>query len=141
MRDIRRALVPVSGNVRFWGFQSDVQTIYTRLDYLITGLPEKEALGLNALEAQALGTPVLAPDAPPFTETIVHGRTGFLYRDPRADGGRDFALLLESLVHGRPRPDPRDAVEHLGKFSYDAMVRRSRDMLLAIEQQFPELRG
>ena len=141
VRDIRRALVPVSGNVRFWGFQSDVQTIYTRLDYLITGLPEKEALGLNALEAQALGTPVLAPDAPPFTETIVHGRTGFLYRDPRADGGRDFALLLESLVHGRPRPDPRDAVEHLGKFSYDAMVRRSRDMLLAIEQQFPELRG
>jgi glycosyltransferase involved in cell wall biosynthesis len=58
---------------RFWGFQSNVGAIYPQLDYLMTGLPEKEALGLNALEAQSCGTPVLAPDAPPFTETIVDG--------------------------------------------------------------------
>ena len=81
VRDLKDALAPLAGRVRYWGFQPSVQAVYPQLDYLMTGLPEKEALGLNAIEAQACGTPVLAPDAPPFIETIVHGRTGFLY-DP-----------------------------------------------------------
>jgi glycosyltransferase involved in cell wall biosynthesis len=141
VRDLRRSLSLIAHKVRFWGYQSDVQSIYPNLDYLMTGLPEKEALGLNALEAQALGTPVLAPDAPPFTETVLHGRSGFLYRDPRLDGGSDFAGLLGSLVDGRPRPDPRDATNHLAKFSFDAMVGRTRAMLAFLEHQFPQARG
>ena len=124
VRDLRRALRPLGERARFWGFQDAVQLIYPQLDYLMTGLPEKEALGLNALEAQACGTPVLAPDAPPFTETVAHERTGFLYRDPREDRGADFAALLEAIVAGRPRPEPRHAVEHLAKFSYAALVER-----------------
>ncbi|MBS0337382.1 MAG: glycosyltransferase family 4 protein [Proteobacteria bacterium] len=141
VRDLRRSLAPLARKVRFWGYQSAVQSIYPNLDYLMTGLPEKEALGLNALEAQALGTPVLAPDAPPFTETVLDGRSGFLYRDPRLDGGSDFAGLLASLVDGRPRPDPRDAQEHLAKFSFDAMVGRTRAMLAFLEREFPQARG
>lgn len=138
VRDLRGSLAPIARNVRFWGYQSAVHKIYPHLDYLMTGLPEKEALGLNALEAQALGTPVLAPDAPPFTETVIDGKSGFLYRDPRLDAGRDFAGLLASLIGGRVRPDPRAATEHLAKFSFEAMVERTRAMLARVERVSPQ---
>lgn len=138
VRDLRRALAPIMQNVRFWGYQPSVRDIYHSLDYLMTGLPEKEALGLNALEAQAEGTPVLAPDAPPFTETVLPDRSGFLYMDPRLDGGSDFAGLLASLVGGRARPDPRSATSHLEKFSFDAMVVRTEAALAYLMRKFPE---
>ncbi len=119
VRDLRRALRPVAGQVRFWGHQHDVRAVYRQLDYLMTGLPEKEALGLNVIEAQACGTPILAVNAPPFVETVLHERTGFLYADPRADQGKDFGRLLERLLTA-PRPNPLDHPEHLQRFSADA---------------------
>lgn len=139
VRDLRRALDPIADRVRFWGYQHDVQAIYPQLDYLLTGLPEKEALGLNVLEAQSLGTPVLAPAAPPFTETVLDQKSGFLYRDPREDGGSDFHALLGSLVTGRARPDPRCAKTHLAKFAYPAMVERAKDVLAHAERHFPAI--
>ena len=138
VRDLRRALAPLGNRARFWGHQNAVQVIYPQLDYLMTGLPEKEALGLNALEAQACGTPVLAVDAPPFTETILDGGSGYLYRDPREDGGAAFEKLLDEIVAGRPRPDPRRAAaDHLAQFSYPALVERARRMLAALAELRP----
>ena len=133
VRDLRRAVAPLGPRVRFWGYQTNVGAIYPQLDYLMTGLPEKEALGLNALEAQACGTPVLAPEAPPFTETVLNGASGYLYRDPRRDGGRHFEEILDAILAGRPRPDPRiAAAEHLAKFSYAALVERARGLIKAL---------
>jgi hypothetical protein len=80
---------------------------------------------------------VLAPRAPPFIETIVDGKSGFLYRDPREDGGMEFKQLLGSLVAGRARPDPRKATEHLATFSFPAMVDRTKSLLAYINQGFP----
>lgn len=133
IRELKRALAPLRERARFWGFQPNVAAIYPQLDYLMTGLPEKEALGLNALEAQACGTPVLAPAAPPFTETVVDGASGFLYRDPREDGGRRFEQLLDAILAGRPRPDPRVAARaHLEQFTHAALVERARRMIAAL---------
>lgn len=129
VRDVSHALRPIASRVRFWGQQSDVVTAYRGIDYLLTGLPEKEALGLNVIEAQAVGTPVLAPAAPPFTETIVEGVTGFFYRDPRQDHGADFARLLAQLQTLPKPPDPRMATEHLAKFSPDAFRERLRPIV------------
>jgi glycosyltransferase involved in cell wall biosynthesis len=128
VRDVRRALAPLGQRARFWGHQDNVAAVYRRLDYLMTGLPEKEALGLNVLEAQACGTPVLAPNAPPFTETVLDGKTGLLYVDPRIDGGADFEKRLTS-----PRPDPRSATEHLAQFTYEALVDRARRLVKHLE--------
>ena len=133
VRDLRRALTPLGPRARFWGFQANVADLYPQLDYLMTGLPEKEALGLNAIEAQACGTPVLAPDAPPFTETVLEGASGFRYRDPREDGGRHFAEILDAILAGRPRPDPRLAAKaHLERFTHSALVARARGMIGAL---------
>jgi glycosyltransferase involved in cell wall biosynthesis len=130
VRDLDRALASMpAGQVRFWGQQSNVADIYRQLDYLLSGLPEKEALGLNIIEAQACGTPVIAVNAPPFTETVLDGATGFLYRDPRQDAAADFRRLLEELVAGRTRPQPELAQAHLARFSFDAFVGRLRPVV------------
>jgi len=126
VRDLRRALAPLGARARFWGQQQDVAAAYRQLDYLMTGLPEKEALGLNVIEAQACGTPVLAVNAPPFTETVLEGRSGFFYRDPREDGGADFAALLARLRALPQPPKPREAAEHLARFGFPAFVERLR---------------
>ena len=135
VRDLRRAVSPLAQRVRFWGYQANVGALYPQLDYLMTGLPEKEALGLNALEAQTCGTPVLAPDAPPFTETMLEGASGFLYRDPRSDDGRHFEEIIDAIVAGRPRPDPRVAArDHLARFSFAALVERARKLIAVLSE-------
>ena len=135
VRDLDAALRPCAGQVRFWGQQGNVGSIYRQLDYLLSGLPEKEALGLNIIEAQACGTPVIAVDAPPFTETVVDGATGFLYRDPRQDGGTGFGRLLDELLAGRARPHPEQAQAHLQRFSFAAFVERLRPVVADAEDQ------
>ena len=134
VRDLDRALAPLpAGQVRFWGQQGDVAAIYRQLDYLLSGLPEKEALGLNIIEAQACGTPVIAVNAPPFNETVLHGETGFLYGDPRQDSGATFGVLLDELIAGRARPRPELARAHLARFSFDAFVDRLRPVVADAE--------
>ncbi len=124
IRDLKKALRPIKDQVRFWGHQDNVRKVYGELDYLMTGLPEKEALGLNVLEAQVCDLPVLAVKAPPFTETVVEGITGFFYRDPREDEGADFCRLIRQLQSLEHRLRPRHAEENLRRFSFDAFVDR-----------------
>ena len=134
VRDLKAALAPMRGRTRFWGYHANVAAAYRQLDYLLTGLPEKEALGLNVLEAQVCGTPVLAPRAPPFIETVLDGRSGFLYRDPRQDLGADFEKLIRNILETKQRPDPRLASNHLAGFSYDALVERTRRLLASLHR-------
>jgi len=132
VRDLRAALGPIRRQVRFWGQQPNVAAVYPQLDYVLSGLPEKEALGLNLIEAQYCGTPVLAVRAPPFTETVLDGASGFFFADPREDGGESFAQLLARLQAGAARPDPRQAAAHLERFSLVAFRERVARALAAI---------
>ena len=124
VRDLRRALAPISERVRFWGQQRDVGAAYRKLDYLLAGLPEKEALGLNILEAQACGTPVLAVRARPFTETVADGVTGLFYDDPRQDAGASFDKLLQRLAAQPFHISSDRARPHLEQFSEAAFTQR-----------------
>lgn len=124
VRDLRRALAPIGERVRFWGQQRNVGAAYRKLDYLLTGLPEKEALGLNILEAQACGTPVLAVNARPFTETVADGVTGLFYDDPRGDAAASFDTLLHRLAASPFHLDPELARHHLERFSETAFTQR-----------------
>ena len=133
VRDLKKQVAILGDNVRYWGYQENVAAVYPRIDYLLAGLPEKEALGLNVLEAQRCGTPVLAPKAPPFTETVLDGATGYLYRDPREDNGKAFEALISTLK-GKARPDPRAATAHLDRFSYPAFANRVESLLREIQK-------
>jgi glycosyltransferase involved in cell wall biosynthesis len=123
LRDLRAAMRPLGERVRWWGYQADVAAVYGQLDYLLAGLPEREALGLNVIEAQQCGLPVLAPKAPPFVETMVDEASGYLYADPRHDGARDFRRVLSRAREHRP--DPRLATAHLERFSREAFTQRA----------------
>ena len=92
----------------------------------MTGLPEKEALGLNLIEAQACNTPVMAVRAAPFTETVLDEKTGFFYSDPRKDGGQDFERMLRRILTMERFPRPIDASAHLEKFSFEAFTKRTQ---------------
>ena len=134
VRDLRASLAPVLKQVRFWGHQPNVAAVYPQLDFVVSGLPEKEALGLNLIEAQYCGTPVLAVRAPPFTETVIEPQTGFFFADPRQDGGGSFGQLLERLLAGAARPDPRQASAHLERFSVAVFRERVARALAAAAQ-------
>ena len=124
LKALRRAVGPLGSRVRFWGHQRDVAPAYRGIDYLMTGLPDREALGLNVIESCLCGTPVLAVDAPPFTETMRDGITGFLYTDPRKDRGRHFAQLLAGIADGTRKPDIAQAPAQLASFSFETFADR-----------------
>jgi glycosyltransferase involved in cell wall biosynthesis len=129
VRDLDIALKPIANRVRFWGHQDKVNAVYAQLDYLMTGLPEKEALGLNIIEAQACNLPVLAIKAPPFTETVSENSTGFFYQDPREDGGADFSRLLDKILTLETPLKPVHATDHLSRFSLEAFTERLRPIV------------
>lgn len=124
VRDLKQSLAPLKQQVRFWGTQTNLKLVYSQIDYLLTGLPEKEALGLNVIEAQQCGVPVIAVNAPPFTETVTEGKTGFFYTDPREDNGQDFTRLLSEIMGARERLNPLLFPAVLERFSFDSFVKR-----------------
>lgn len=130
VRDLKKALKPIEQNVRFWGHQQNIELVYKNIDFLLTGLPEKEALGLNVLEAQQSNLPVLAVDALPFQETVLHAQTGYLFTDPRLDDGQHFRRIILELCNGkRAYPQPQQHTEHLQNFSITAFTQRIQDTL------------
>jgi glycosyltransferase involved in cell wall biosynthesis len=134
VRDIKRSLEPIRDRVRFWGQQKDVRPVYAGLDFLLAGLPEREGMGRNVIEAQLCGTPVLAVDAPPFSETVVHGKTGYLFADPRDDNGEDFGRLLSRILESGTKPNPFEAPAALRRFTqptFNSSVERLLEVIAA----------
>jgi glycosyltransferase involved in cell wall biosynthesis len=138
---LQTALAPIGSRVRYWGHQRDVASVYRAIDYLLTGLPEREALGLNAIESCLAGTPVLAVAAPPFSETMKDGVTGFLYADPREDGGADFERVLSGIEVGELRIDCTTAAAHLETYSLPRFADRvdvtMEQVVAAAQRRFP----
>ncbi|MHB1619760.1 MAG: glycosyltransferase family 4 protein [Sulfuricella sp.] len=124
VKKLKKSLAPIRQQVRFWGPQTNLHKVYRSMDFLMAGLPEREAMGLNILEAQFCGTPVLAINAPPFNEIVRDGGTGFLYTDPRQDGGKNFEALLGKLTASPAFPNPLEETQHLGFFSFNAFAER-----------------
>jgi hypothetical protein len=68
----------VAGRVHFLGYRADVGAVLREAVDVFVSSAREETLGLNVLEAQALGLAVVASDLPPHHEAMVDGRTGLL---------------------------------------------------------------
>lgn len=143
VKKLKKSLVLIRQQVRFWGPQTNLHKVYRSVDFLMAGLPEREAMGLNILEAQFCGMPVLAINAPPFNEIIKDGGTGFLYTDPRQDGGENFEALLGKLIASPAFPNPLEETQHLAFFSFDAFAERVDQALnfslYGLQENAPEI--
>ena len=67
----------VTAAVHFLGYQTDIGAVLRSADFVVTSARE-ETLGLNVLEAQALGRAVVASDIPPHREALQIDETGLL---------------------------------------------------------------
>lgn len=89
----------VADRVALVGFQRDVRPYQAAMD--ICCLPSlKEGLSLSALEAMALGKPVIASRAGGTPEVVVEGETGILV-EPASAAALAEAIL--ALARDRPR--------------------------------------
>ena len=80
---------------------------------------EKEGWGLTVIEANALGTPVVASDAPGLRDSVRHGETGFLV--PPGDPGAFAERIAELLTdEERARAMSERALAWSRSFDWDA---------------------
>jgi len=82
-------------------------------------VPNVEEFGIVAVEAQAAGRPVLAPDAGGTSETVVDGRTGVLY-----PAGDDDALAEAMRDVDFDRFDPEATRDHARRYRPEAFRER-----------------
>lgn len=87
-------------NVEFLGWVSDQERVklLSNAKALIVAA-EDEDFGITSIEAQAAGTPVIAPASGGFLETVIDGETGILY-------GGSGMVNAESLTEALQKFDP-----------------------------------
>ncbi|MGD9346311.1 MAG: glycosyltransferase, partial [Candidatus Aminicenantes bacterium] len=73
-------------NIAFLGALSseDLLRVYQKARGLV--MPGEEDFGINSLESQACGVPIIAFGRGGARETVLHGETGVLYEEPGTEG-------------------------------------------------------
>lgn len=112
-------------NVHFWGWQPDAHRLMRYFDAIVLGMPEKEALGLNVLEATFHKIPLIGIDGGPFREVIEPGRNGWLIS--REHSSRDFKSTLETLFGIRDQPSIGPTFQMSTDFKYRFSEQRFRE--------------
>ena len=89
-------------NIEFLGWVSDEERVklLQNAKALIVA-SEDEDFGITSIEAQACGTPVIAPSSGGFLETVIDGKTGLLY-------GGSGQVTAEALVEALQKFNPSD---------------------------------
>ena len=66
-------------NIFFLQHYKDIPTVYYISDIVVSSSIEPEAFGRISVEAQAMRRPILASNHGGSKETIIHGKSGFLF--------------------------------------------------------------
>lgn len=93
-RDMAR--LGLDGRVTFTGSRRDIPAVLAAADLAVSASTDPEAFGRAAIEAQAMGTPVIATDHGGSRETVLPGRTGWLV--PPGDVAALAAALGDELA-------------------------------------------
>jgi glycosyltransferase involved in cell wall biosynthesis len=127
--------------VRFVGNCTDMAAAYMLADVVVSASTDPEAFGRVAVEAQAMGRPVIATDHGGARETILPGKTGWLV--PPGDA-LELASALRKAVH--LDPDVRAEMASAGRAhvmeEYKVELMTARTMFIYRELLgFPEAKS
>ena len=125
---VRKAIddAGLAGRVRFVGVCDDMPAAYLLADVVLVASTEPESFGRVAVEAQAMGRPLVAAEHGSTRETVVHGETGWLV--PPGDAGAFARAISEALdlPPGRRRDMAEAAMRHVrARFTLEAMRRET----------------
>jgi len=91
----------VKNHVKYMGFVSDMNFFYNLIDCLV--IPSHwEAMGIVAIEAQAVGVPVIASNVCGLNEIVINKRNGLLF-EPKNE--RDLAKKIGFMYKNRKLRD------------------------------------
>lgn len=117
----------IAGQVTFTGFVEDVRSLMADLNLLVIS-SLWEGFGLTAVEAMALGVPVVATEVGGLPEVVLHGETGLLV--PPANS----AALAKSIAWMLDHPGATGEMAKKGgkavreKFTAAVMARRTEEL-------------
>ncbi len=117
-------------NIQFLGEveDSDLPKLYSGALATVVA-SEDEDFGIVPVESQAAGTPVIAPRAGGFLETIIQGKTGIFYGGP---GMVSVDSLVEALQKFEPtKLKEEDCIKHAERFSKE---RFKKEILQLVKQ-------
>ncbi|MFL2883443.1 MAG: glycosyltransferase family 4 protein [Pelagibacteraceae bacterium] len=81
--------------IKFFKHCKDMPTAYAISDIIVSSSIEPEAFGRVSVEAQAMEKPIVASEIGGSKETIVNGKTGFLFK---AGEPRELAKVLNNVM-------------------------------------------
>ena len=120
-------------NIEFLGQVADDQLagLYANAKATIMA-SEDEDFGIVPVESQALGTPVIAPRAGGFLETMIDGKTGMLYGGP---GMVSAESLIEAIQRFNSSNNfkAEDCIKNAEKFSKEQF---KKEILQLIDKHF-----
>ncbi len=126
----RRALAAgLGGRIRLIEHCPDMPAAYMLADVVVSASTEPEAFGRVAVEAQAMGRPVVASNLGAAAETVAAGDTGWLV--PPGDGAAlgaavDVALSLDAAARAALARRARERVLRL--FTTELMCARTLEL-------------
>lgn len=127
----------VSGDVEFPGFVSAEDKVDRMRRAHVAVLPSlKEGWGLTNIEANSVGTAVVAADSPGLRDSVRHGETGFLYKYG------DIEQMAQKLMTVLTDHDLRHKLETGGLqwaecFNWDNAARKFEKLLFEILDEKP----
>ena len=77
-------------NIVFYSAQKEMPLVYYLSDVVVSASIEPEAFGRVAVEAQAMQKIILASDFGGSKETIIHGKTGFLFENGNSESLAEY---------------------------------------------------
>jgi glycosyltransferase involved in cell wall biosynthesis len=125
--------------VRIIGHCDEMNVAYMLADVVVSASTEPEGFGRIAVEAQAMGRPVIATDIGGSKETVVPGQTGWLVppNDPEMLAkGIEFALSLTkdeksnlaiSAMHHARTHFTKEQMTHATLLVYDELMEKNLD--------------
>jgi len=127
----------LSDHIEFPGFVSTADKVDRMRRAHVAVLPSlKEGWGLTNIEANSVGTAVVAADSPGLRDSVQEGKTGFLYK--YSDVEQLTEKLMTILTNEQVRRNlERGGLEWAERFNWDNAARKFEKLLFETVDQKP----